>query len=234
MAAIFKRELNAYFESPLGYVFLAAYDLLAGFFFFNYNLYSNTTDLRTLFDLLFTVTIFLIPILTMRLMSEERKAKTDQLLMMAPVTATSIIVAKFFAALLVYLAAMSITLVMAGVMSFYAAPEWPVVLGHFIGLLLLGAALIAVGLLISSLTENQIIAAVGGFCVGLLLMLLDALAGVISNPFFARLVTDLSFYTRYQNFTLGMIDLADIVFFGSLTALFLFFSVAVFENRRLS
>ncbi len=234
MGAIFKRELSAYFQSPLGYVFVAVYYLFAGFFFFNYNLYNNTTDLRPLFDLLFSVTIFLIPILTMRLMSEERKSKTDQLLLMAPVTATGIVLAKFFAAAIVYLAAMSITLVMAGVLSIYAPPQWPVVLGHFIGLLLLGAALIAVGLLLSSLTENQIIAAVGGFCAGFFLMLLDALAGVISNPFLAGLVTNLSFYTRYQNFTLGMLDFSDLVFFTSLTALFLFFSVAVFEHRRLS
>lgn len=234
MGAIFKRELDAYFQSPLGYVFVAVYYLFAGFFFFNYNLYGNTTDLRTLFDLLFTVTIFLIPILTMRLMSEERKAKTDQLLLMAPVTATEIVLGKFFAAVLVYLTAMSITLVMAGMLSLYAAPEWPVVLGHFVGLFLLGAALIAVGLLISSLTENQIIAAVGGFCVGLLLMLLDALAGALSNALLVKLVNGLSFYNRYQNFTLGVLDLSDLVFFVSLSALFLYFTVAVFESRRLS
>ncbi len=234
MGAIFKRELDAYFQSPLGYVFVAVYYLFAGFFFFNYNLYGNTTDLRTLFDLLFTVTIFLIPILTMRLMSEEHKAKTDQLLLMAPVTAAEIVLGKFFAAVLVYLTAMSITLVMAGMLSLYAAPEWPVVLGHFVGLFLLGAALIAVGLLISSLTENQIIAAVGGFCVGLLLMLLDALAGALSNALLVKLVKGLSFYNRYQNFTLGVLDLSDLVFFVSLSALFLYFTVAVFESRRLS
>ena len=234
MRAIFKRELNAYFDSPLGYVFVAAYFLLAGFFFFSYNLYGNTTDMRALFDVLFTVTIFLIPVLTMRLMSEDRKAKTDQLLMMAPVTTTEIVLGKFFAAVIVYLVAMSITLVMACVISLYAVPEWPVIFGHFIGLFLLGTTLIAVGLLISALTENQIIAAVGGFCVGFFLMLLDTVGSAVSNSVLAGILTDMSFQTRYQNFTLGLFDISDVVFFLSITALFLFFTVVAFERRRLN
>ena len=233
MRAIFRREWSAYFHTPLGYVFLAVYDLFAGYFFFQYNLYGNSADLRGLFDMLFTVTIFLIPILTMRLMSEERKAKTDQLLLMAPVSSLSIVLGKFLAALLVYLLAMGITLVMAGVVSLYATPEWAVVFGHFIGLFLLGAALIAVGLLISSLTENQIIAAVGGFCVGFFLMLLDALGAVIQNSALAGVVTDLSFQTRYQTFTLGIFDASDVIFFVSIAALFLFFTLLAFEKRRL-
>ncbi|MEM1483503.1 ABC transporter permease [Oscillospiraceae bacterium PP1C4] len=233
MLAIFKRELNAYFDSPLGYVFLAVYDLFAGYFFFNYNLYGNSTDMRSLFDILFTVTLFLIPVLTMRLMSEDRKTKTDQLLFMAPVTTFSIVMGKMLAALVVYLVAMSITLVMASVMSAYAVLEWSVVLGHFIGLFLLGTALISVGLFISALTENQIIAAVGGFSVGFFLMLLDTVGAVISNSFLAGIVTDMSFQTHYQNFTLGIFDVSDVIFFLSMTALFTFFTILAFEKRRL-
>ena len=123
---------------------------------------------------------------------------------MAPVSTTGIVMGKLLAALLVYLAAMAVTLVEAFVLSRFATVEWSVILGHFIGLFLLGAALIAVGLLISALTENQIIAAIGGFCVGFFLMLLDSLAGLIKNTVLAGFVTDLSFQTHYQNFTLGM------------------------------
>jgi len=233
MLAILKRELNAYFDSPLGYVFVAAYYLFAGYFFFNYNLYGNSTDMRSLFDMLFTVTIFLIPILTMRLMSEDRKTKTDQLLFMAPVTTFAIVMAKLLAAVLIYLTAISITLVMAVVMSVYAVPEWPVILGHFIGLFLLGTAFISVGLFISALTENQIIAAVGGFCVGFFLMLLDTIGAAISHSVLSGLLTDMSFQTRYQNFTLGIFDFSDVVFFISVTALFAFFTFCAFEKRRL-
>lgn len=234
MRAILKRELDAYFNTPLGYVFLAVYYLFAGYFFLRYNLYGNSTDMRGLFEMLFTVTLFLIPILTMRLMSEDRRSKTDQLLLMAPVSTLEILLGKFFAAAAVYLAAMAVTLIQALVLSRLAPVEWSVVLGHFLGLFLLGCALIAVGLFISALTENQIIAAIGGFCVGFFLMLLDSLAGLIQNSVLAGFVTDLSFQTHYQNFTLGLFDLADVVFYLSVTALFVFFTLCVFEKRRVA
>lgn len=234
MKAILKRELDAYFNTPLGYVFLAVYYLFAGYFFLRYNLYSNSTDMRSLFEMLFTVTLFLIPILTMRLMSEDRRAKTDQLLLMAPVSTLEILLGKLFAAVLVYLAAMAVTLIQALVLSRWAPVEWSVVLGHFLGLFLLGCALISVGLFISALTENQIIAAIGGFCVGFFLMLLDSLSGLIQNSVLAGFVTDLSFQTHYQNFTLGLFDLADVVFYLSVTALFVFFTLCVFEKRRVA
>lgn len=234
MRAILKRELDAYFNTPLGYVFLAVYYLFAGYFFLRYNLYSNSTDMRSLFEMLFTVTLFLIPILTMRLMSEDRRAKTDQLLLMAPVSTLEILLGKLFAAMLVYLTAMAVTLIQALVLSRWAPVEWSVVLGHFLGLFLLGCALISVGLFISALTENQIIAAIGGFCVGFFLMLLDSLSGLIQNSVLAGFVTDLSFQTHYQNFTLGLFDLADVVFYLSVTALFVFFTLCVFEKRRVA
>ncbi len=234
MRAILKRETNAYFDTPLGYVFLAVYYLFAGFFFFNYNLYSNSTDMRSLFSIMFTVTLFLIPILTMRLMSEDRRAHTDQLLMMAPVSTLSIVMGKMLAAVIVYLAALSITLIQAVVLSTFAAVEWSVVIGHFLGLLLLGMALISVGMFISALTENQIIAAIGGFCVGFFLMLLDSLASMISNSVLAGFVSDLSFQTHYQNFTLGIFDFSDVIFYLSITALFVFFTCCAFEKRRIA
>lgn len=234
MIAILKRETNAYFDTPLGYVFLTVYYLFAGFFFFHYNLYGNSTDMRSLFSILFTVTLFLIPILTMRLMSEDRRTRTDQLLMMAPVSTLSIVMGKMLAAVIVYLAALCITLVQAVVLSTFAAVEWSVIIGHFLGLLLLGVALIAVGLFISALTENQIIAAIGGFCVGFFLMLLDSLAGMISNSVLAGFVSDLSFQTHYQNFTLGIFDFSDVLFYVSVSALFVFFTCCAFEKRRIA
>lgn len=232
MIAILKRELNAYFDSPLGYVFVAVYYLFAGYFFLLYNLYGNSTDMRSLFEMLFTVTLFLIPILTMRLMSEDRKAKTDQLLLMSPVSGWAVIAGKFLAALAVYFIAMVITLVQAAVLANFAAVEWSVILGHFIGLFLLGAALIAIGIFISALTENQVIAAIGGFCIGFFLMLLDSVAGMIKSTRLAGFVTDLSFQTHYKNFTYGLFDVADIVFYVSIAALFLFLTVCAFEKRR--
>lgn len=233
MTAILKREIGAYFETPLGYVFLAVYDLFAGYFFFRYNLYGNSTDMRGLFEMMFTVTIFLIPVLTMRLMSEDRKTRTDQLLLMSPVTAFDVVMAKFLAACTVYLLAVGITAVMAMSMTMFATPDWPVIAGHIIGLMLLGMALTAVGLMISALTENQIIAAIGGFCAGFFLMLLDSISISISNPYLAKLLVEMSFHTHYKGFTLGVCSVTDVVFYFSVTAFFLFLTICAFEKRRL-
>lgn len=232
MTSIFKREFKAYFYSPLGYVFIAAYFLISGYLFFNYNLYGNTTDMRSLFETLFSITLFFIPVLTMRLMSEDLKLKTDCLLLMAPISTASIIWGKLLAAGLVFLIAISNTLIIAAVISALAAPEWPVIIGHFIGLFLLGTALISIGMFLSALTENQIIAAIGGFCVSFFLMLIDTLAPVIDNNYLRAIVTNSSFQTRYVPFTLGILDFSNIIFFLSITGLFTFFTMVAFEKRR--
>ena len=232
MTAILKRELRAYFLSPLGYVFIAAYYVFAGYFFFQLNLMSNSSDMRGLFSAMFLVTVFLAPVLTMRLMSEDRKQRTDQILYMAPVRTMSIVLGKLVAALCVFLAAMAVLLVMAVVIAARTVPEWSVIMGHFIGLFLLGAALISIGMFISTLTENQVIAAIGGFSAGVFLILIDTLAPVVQNPTLARVVRHMSFQARYHSFTLGLLSFANVIFFLSITALFTFFTFCAFEKRR--
>jgi ABC-2 type transport system permease protein len=232
MTAVLKREFKAYFYTPLGYVFIGAYWLFTGFFFFNYNLYGNSSDLRLLFGILFTVTLFLVPILTMRLLSEDRKMKTDLIYRMSPLSGAAVIAGKYLAALCVYLLAMSGVLAVALVVEAAGEAEWPVIVGHFTGLFLLGGALISAGLFISALTENQIIAAVGGYCVGFLLMLLDGVAMIMSENSLAGVLKVLSLRTRYEYFTLGILGIDHIVFFVSLSAFFVFLTVTRFEKRR--
>lgn len=234
MSAILDREIKAYFQSPLGYVFVGVMFLFTGYFFFAYNLYGNTTDMRGIFSTLFTVVLFLIPILTMRLMSEDKKLKTDQLLLTAPVSRTALVLGKYFAAVCVYLLSIMSTMVVAVVISRLAQPEWPVIFGHFIGLFLLGITLIAICLFLSSLTESQVIAAIGGFAVSFFLMLIDTLAPVISIKAVSRILESLSFQNRYTSFTLGILNAADIVFFLSITAMFVCFTIGVLEKRRWS
>ncbi|MDR2159323.1 MAG: Gldg family protein [Treponema sp.] len=235
MTAVLKREFNAYFYTPLGYVFIGAYWLFTGFFFFNYNLYGNSSDLRLLFGILFTVTLFLVPILTMRLLSEDRKMRTDMIYRMSPVSGAAVIAGKYLAALCVYLLAMSGVLAVSLVVEAVSEAEWSVIAGHFTGLFLLGAVLISVGLFISALTENQIIAAVGGYCVGFLLMLLDGVAVIMadaSNNSLAGALKVLSLRTRYEYFTLGILGIDHVVFFISLSAFFVFLTVTRFEKGR--
>ena len=232
MLAILKREFRAYFQSPLGYVFISALFFFSGFYFFTYNLYGGTTNMSTLFDLLFPVVLFLVPVLTMRLMSEDKRLRTDQLLLTAPVSRLAIVLGKYCAAAAVFIIAISATLLQAIVMSFFAQPHWPVIIGHFVGILLLGLTLIAICMFLSALTESQVIAAVSGFVVSLFLMLVDALSLVVNNRFLQVVFRNLSFNDRYKPFTVGILDLPSVVFFISISTLFLFLTLAVLDKDR--
>jgi len=176
--------------------------------------------------------MFLVPILTMRLLSEERRAKTEQTLLTAPVSRLCIVLSKYAAALLLYLIAISGTLVMALVLQRYSRPDWPVIAGNFIGLFLLGAALIAICLFVSAFTESQVIAAVGGFGVSLFLVISDALYYVVQSRALRALFSQFSFHGRYGSFTAGVIELSDLCFFLSVAGLFVALTVAALERRR--
>ena len=234
MAAILKRELNAYFSSAIGYIFLAVFYAFAGFYFFLSNVLGNTTDMRSFFSSMFSVIMFLIPILTMRLMSEDKKLRTDQALLTAPVGLYSIVLGKYLSAVIMYLVAMAITVVYAVVLAAFAPIDLSLFVGNLLGAIFLGLALIAIGVFISSLTESQVIAAVASFAVMMGLMLIDTLSSVMPTQFLQDLVYGLSFYTRYANFTLGLLNIADVIFFLSVSGLFIFFTVRVLEKKRWS
>ena len=234
MTAVFKREVRAYFQSPLGYVFIAVMYFFTAYYFFTYNLYNNTTDMSALFNQLFSVVLFLVPILTMRLMSEDKRARTDQLLLTAPVSRIGIVLGKYFSALCVYLVAISASLLMALVLAVYGEPDWPVIIGNIIGLVLLGAALIAICMFLSSITESQVIAAVSGFAVSLFLVLVDALIYVVSGELVQKIFSYMSFNGRYNGFTIGIIDFSNVLFFLSIAAMFVLLTAAVLEKRRWS
>ena len=234
MTAVLKRELRAYFYAPLGYVIVATGCFFTNYYFFTANLYGNTTNFTQLYTMLFTVVLFLVPVLTMRLMSEEKRSKTDQQLLTAPVSRLGIVLGKYLSAVCVYLLAISSTLTDALIASFYGRVDWPCVVGNFLGLFLLGLALVAVCMFLSSITESQVIAAVLGFAVSLLLVLVDAVAYVVRSPFLQKLFSYLSFSDRYNPFTIGVVDLANILFFVSVSALFVTFSAVVLERRRWS
>ena len=234
MAAILKRELNAYFSSAIGYIFLAVFYAFAGFYFFLSNVLSNTTDMRSFFSSMFSVIMFLIPILTMRLMSEDKKLRTDQALLTAPVGLYSIVLGKYLSAVIMYLVAMAITVVYAVVLAAFAPIDLSLFVGNLLGAVFLGLALIAIGVFISSLTESQVIAAVASFAVMMGLMLIDTLSSVMPTQFLQDLVYGLSVYTRYANFTLGLLNIADVIFFLSVSGLFIFFTVRVLEKKRWS
>lgn len=234
MTAIYKREMRSYLTSPVGYVFLAVFYAISGYYFFATSLVGNTTDMSYVFSNLFSIVIFLVPMLTMRLFSEERRQKTEQALFSAPVRFTGIVMGKFLACLTMYLMGMGITLVYFLVLCAFRIPDAAVFFGNFLGLGLLGAALCAIGIFISSLTESQVIAAVGSLAIGLLLLFSNSFTPVVSNQLVSKLILNLSFYEHYLDFTRGLLNLADLTFFVSMTGLFLFLTVRHLERRRIS
>lgn len=215
MSAIFRRELGAFFTSGIAYVFLAVFYLLAGLFFYMYTLSSSTTDMSGMFSMLFAVIIFLIPILTMKSFSEEKKQKTEQGLLTAPVGLGGIVLGKYFATILMYIFGVSIVLIYALIISYFGSVDWGILFSNYLALILLGAAFIAIGMFISSLTENQVVAAVGGICSLLFLCLVDILTNYISIDFITDFLNSISFYNKYYEFTCGIFNLSSVLFYIS-------------------
>ena len=236
MGAIFRREIKAFFTNPIGYVVLAVFFCISGFFFFSNNLIGGTTSLANLYSGLFTVTLLAVPFLTMRLFSEEKRQKTDQALLTAPTGLTGIVLGKFLATLLLYLVALSVTLIYAVIIATKSLSfDWMVVFGNFLGLLLVGGLIVAIGVMISCLTESQLVAAIGTLAVSLLLMCVDLLSSIFSKISWMSNVTNfLSITTRYGEFTRGLINYDNIIFFLTLQALFIFLTVRLLDRKRWS
>lgn len=234
MGAIYRREMGAFFTSGLAYVFLAVFYIFSGYYFYNDVIGSGYTDTSPLFKNMFRIVLFLIPILTMRLLSEEKKNRTDQGLLTAPIGLWEIVLGKYLAALTIYIIAESIIFVYALILGYLGTVAWTPLLGNYFAMLLLGAAFIAVGLFISSLTENQMTAAVFSMAVLFFLYLLDSFIDRISLEWLYNVMLQLSFHTRYVEFTQGIFNLTSVLFYISTAFLFNFFTVRVLEKRRWS
>lgn len=181
MFAVFKRELRAYFSSPIGYVVVGLFVALSGVFFAATNLLGASSEYNGILGTMAFIFLFLVPILTMRLLTEETRQHTDQMLITSPLSVTAIVLGKYFAAVAVYLITLLVTVSFPVIMSFFAllGLEWWKILGGYIGLFLLGASFIAVGLFFSSLTESQIVAAIATYTALLVMWIIDALISMV-------------------------------------------------------
>ncbi len=233
MAAVFRKEFRGFFTGPIGYVVIAVLCAFAGYYFRMYNMYYSMSSLVGVYSSLFTITLLAAPLLTMRLFSEEKRQRTDQALLTAPGSLTGIVLGKYFAALLLYIIATSITLVFAIILAFQVSPDWMVLIGNYLGLQLVGGLIITIGIFISSLTESQVIAALGTLVVSIVLLNIDQLAAELSAiEWFYNAVTFLSISVRYNEFTSGLINYDSVLFFLSVQALFLFLTVRVLDSKR--
>ena len=241
MSAIYKREMLAFFTSPVGYVFSAIFFAISGVCFSYLTIGNSSTDTSSYFSTMLLFFVVLIPLLTMRLLSEERKTKTEQILLTSPVSLIGIISAKFFAAYTVF----SGTLILSSILNMtslrliakeqeYVISKMniPTVVGSVVGILLIGGVFIAIGLFISALTENQIVAAVLSIGVFVLIMASGALAQSVSNEYVRVVLKWLSVNSRYAAFTNGVFDLTAIIYYISLIIVFIFLIVRIYEKRR--
>jgi len=233
MLAVYRREINAYFTSAIGYLVLAAFYILSTVWLY-YILQFSVGEIAYIFNAMLTVILFIVPVLTMRLMSEDKKLKTDQALLTAPVSLWGLVVGKLLAALTIFALGVSIIMLYAVVLSAFGVLNWPLIIANYIGMLLLGAALISVGMFVSSLTENQVIAAIGAFAAILVMYLINTLSSVVSSSFLKSIFAAISIFDRYSQMANGLLDIATLVFFVSVCVVFTFLTVRVLEKRRWS
>jgi ABC-2 type transport system permease protein len=250
--AIYKKEMRVYFTTPLAYVLLFIFMFVMGFFFWLY--FSNfarasmqpqnpmmaARDLsvteyvmRPLFSGFLSVILFLslVPAITMRLVAEERRNGTLELLMTYPVHDGAVVLSKFLGALSLYTVMLVTTLAYPAIVRFFTPLEWGALGTLYLGMLLMGAAFMAVGLFVSSLTENQIVAALGTFMILLLLWAIGWPAES-AGGWFGTIFRHISISEHLENFTRGVIETKDVVYFVDLTAAFLIFSLLSLQSRR--
>jgi len=232
MFAVFKREFKAYFRSPIAYVLIGLYILLVSFFYLGY-IYSGVAEFNDMLGNMGLFLVFIIPILTMRTLAEERKNSTEVLLITSPVRLSSIVVGKYLATVCVFLVMTVITFIYHAIMYIFGNPAPAQLVGGSVGYILLGCAFISVGIFASSLTENQVIAAVIGFVSMLSMWIIDYVASLVGG-IIAKILQWFSLFSRYDGFNQGLLGLGPIFYFISFSSVFVFLAVMVIERRRWS
>ncbi|NIM19446.1 MAG: ABC transporter permease [Candidatus Latescibacteria bacterium] len=250
MIAIYKRELAYFFNSIIAYVVITIFILLAGYFFYNLLAYFNLISmqamqnpytarqlsltqgvLQPLFGNLSIIMLLIMPLLTMRLLSEERKSGTAELLFTYPVTDWDVILGKYLATGTVFVAMLAMTLLYPLLLQKYASPEGGAVFSGYLGLFLMGMAFISMGLFFSCLGENQIVAGVSTFGFGLFFLIIGWITP-FASPTTGKVLEQISILVHFENFAKGVIDTNDVVYYLIFSVFFLFLSSRVLESNR--
>jgi ABC-2 type transport system permease protein len=250
LLAIYQRELAYFYNSIVAYVVIMIFVLLGGYFFYNllafFNMISmqsmqnpvgqqqlNATAgvLQPLFGNLSIVMLLIMPLLTMRLLSEERKSGTAELLFTYPISDWDAILGKYFATMTVFATMLALTGVFPLLMMKYVSPEWGPVGTSYLGLLLLGMAFVAMGLFFSSLSDNQLIAGILTFGCALLFLIIGWITPFASANV-AAVVTQLSILEHFESFSKGIVDTNDVIYYLNFSIFFLFLCSRVLESNR--
>ena len=233
MTAVFKREFKAYFSTPVGYIVLAAFYFFLGLYFSMIYSYGSP-DVSTVIMAMSTVAIFTLPVLTMRLMSEDRRQKVDQVLLTAPVGLTSVVLGKFLAAMAVFAIGFAPTVIFELIVIGYVQVNIMSYIYALLGMLLLGGALISIGMFISSLTESSVISAILTLVINILVLYMSSFASMINISWLSSIIESLAFITVFEKFGENVFSISDIVYFLSIIVVFVFLSVRSLEKKRWS
>ncbi len=228
------RELSTQFYSPIAYIVITIFLVISGIFFISDNFTSGgEASVRDIFgNYMPLILVFILPMLTMRLMSEEYRSGTIETLMTAPVNDAEVILGKFFGAVLFYFVLLASTLVYPIVVSLYGPLDVGLTLSCYVGLMLVGSLYIAVGIFFSSCTRNQVIAVLCSFVLLAVFTFLVHYIGQQQEGVVRVVMQHLSIISHFQDFSRGLVDITHVVFFLSSTCLFLFFAVKILEFRR--
>jgi gliding motility-associated transport system permease protein len=228
---IYRRELRSYFNSPVAYVVILVFLIIIGWFFTSNLFVMNVASLRVVFELVPIVFLFFVPAITMRLIAEERKSGTIELLTTKPVGDVEIILGKFLAAWTLLGAAILPTLIYAITVMMLGDLDTGPVLAGYLGLLLMGGVYIAIGIFASSLTDNQIVAFILSFLIVFVLFMLDKVLLYVPEGL-ASTLEFLSIDYHFSNIARGVIDSRDVIYFGSLLGFSLLLATVSLERRK--
>jgi ABC-2 type transport system permease protein len=246
--AIAGKELRGYFSSPIAYVVIGLFALIFGWFFYVPLSFFNRQSMQMSMGMGGTLNInqmliapmltnagvvilFLMPMITMRTYSEEKRSGTIELLLTSPVTDTQIILGKFLGVLGLYGAILGVTLIHTGILFIYGSPAWKPVLTGYLGLFLMGASFLSIGLLISSLTKNQIVAGIATFAVVLMLWVINWMGSFV-GPTTQAVLSHLSITDHLDDFARGVLDTKHLVYYLSFIAFGLFLTAKAVDSER--
>ena len=224
------KELQATFTSPVGYTIIAVFLLVMGYTFSLTLVATRVANLNYIFHQIYVLSILLVPAITMRAFAEERASDTLELLLSSPVHEAAIVFAKFLAMLALVLAMIAGSTVYALILWLYGDPDWGPIYSGYLALTLLAAFLISIGLLMSSLTENQVVAAALTLGTALMLWYADSVAGILPTPF-DSFALNMSLIGHFHPMATGSVFLSDIGYFITLTMLVLFLAIRKLQAR---
>ena len=235
-----QRELRSYFTSYVAYLLLAIFLLLSGYFFYSdlifFVLFGGFTLATGLWQFVFLdmrlVAMLILPLVTMRLFAEEKKLRTFELLMTSPIGLNEIVAGKFMSVFVLFLGLLGLTGLIPLTLALFSDFDWYPILTGYVGLALLGALFLSVGVLASALTENQIVAAFVSFGLLLFLWLLAGVGSLLGDTPAGQVISYLSFMEHYDHLVRGLVDTRDLVYFASALVLMLFLTHRVVDSTR--